>query len=240
MKKRFNQKYIYAAIAVAIFLSAILISSYTLGELVVVETEWIGSNATKTSVRLSSASFSLLTGELKVSHLTVGNPRGYYAHNAVRAKKIYANTRLTSFLRDARVVDKMIISGVVLYYEESKHGNNLELLRDRLHAYFNGSGGKHKGKHKYLIKDVTIDGLTVHWAPQILGGKFITLEIPHLHYAALGSGAGVPVDVIVQDVLNRVIQSAAGKIAGDGQKILGTMTKEGGKAIETLEHLFHH
>jgi hypothetical protein len=101
--------------------------------------EEIGPRLTGTRVQLQDVDLSLISGQLVLKDLSIGNPPGYQAPTAVRVRAIRATIDWSSLLRRPLFIREIVIEGPDVTLEGSQTRNNLTALRDHVRTATNGA-----------------------------------------------------------------------------------------------------
>lgn len=200
-----------------------------------------GSEATGTSVKVSSVRIKLKDGEGSISDLSVGNPRGFSTPEAVSLGNISIAIDTGSLTGDPVVIDMIMVSSPRITYEINKSGvSNINEIRKKVEAYVKtgasgkgDAGEKGEGGKKLRIRSLVIEGgeVTVHVA--VLMGDLRRAKIPRIALSNLGGkGGGTPGEIAAQ-VLGPLMKQAA--IAASGTGIGQYLGKEAGEVQKALE-----
>lgn len=222
--------------------------------------ETVGPMVTKTDVRLQSVSLSLLSGSGKIQGLVVGNPEGFKTPSAINVGSASLALSPGSLLSDKILIKSINVQGPEITFETDLKSNNLSKLLANLEAATGGTQQEParapappeaKAGKKLQVNDFLISGGKVHVSVTALGGKSVTVPLPEIHLAALGTGPdGITPTELTAKVLRTVIESASKEAAtavadiGKGALVLGkdavgaTATNSVEKVTKSIGDLF--
>jgi len=200
-----------------------------------------GSEATGTSVKVSSVRIKLKDGEGSISNLSVGNPRGFSTPNAVNLGNISIAVDTGSLTGDPVVIDKVSVSSPRITYEINKSGvSNINEIKKNLEAYQKtgasgkgGAGEKGEGGKKLIIRSLVIEGGEINVHVAALMGDPLQAKLPRIALRNLGGkGGGTPGEIAAQ-VLGPLMKQAS--VAASGTGIGQYLGKEAGEVQKALE-----
>ena len=223
---------IVAAIGMALFLDSIVKKGL----------ETAGPQATKGPVTVDRVSLSIFSGAGKVSGLTVGNPEGFKTPSAIKAGTIAVQISPGSIFSDKIIVKSIQIDAPEITFEGGLKGSNLGALLANVEAYSSSTakpGTKGAGK-KLQVDEFTITGAKVSASLSLMGGKAITVPIPDIRLANLGTGPeGITAAELAQRMFKEILASATkagGNVLGKvGETIGGTAKDVGKTAGDTVD-----
>jgi hypothetical protein len=199
-----------------------------------------GSEATGTSVKVSSVRIKLREGEGSISNLIVANPGGFSTPNAVSLGNISMAVDTGSLTADPVIIDKIVVSSPRVTYEINKAGvANIDEIRKNVETYQKtigsgkGDGGKKEGGKKLLIRSLVVEGGEVDVLVAALGGKPLQARLPRIALSNLGGKGGATPGEVAAQVLNPLVKQAisAASSTGIGQ-YLGKQAEDVKKALE--------
>jgi hypothetical protein len=169
-----------------------------------------GSEAVKTSVRVSSVAIKLSDAAASIKGLTVANPNGFSLPLAFSLGEITVDLDLEKTSENMVVIDLIKVGAPQIFYEiNAERKDNLGALKDNL-------GIKSAAKSKAAAKNSTTDPIKLSIKRFVLTGavmkakivplksKEYDLKLPTLKLANL---KGTP-EEIAQQVLNQLIDHA--------------------------------
>ncbi|MFM2294607.1 MAG: hypothetical protein RLZZ350_1020, partial [Verrucomicrobiota bacterium] len=136
-------------VGVVVLLAALGILFFKLNAIVKTSVETIGSQLTKTEVKLGSASILPFTGGGELMALSVGNPAGYKSPTAIKVGGINVSVALGTILKDTVEIKSVKIRAPEITVEGGLFNNNLKEIQKNLHSpatASSGAGGSSSGK----------------------------------------------------------------------------------------------
>jgi uncharacterized protein involved in outer membrane biogenesis len=235
MKKLF----IGAVVAVVVLVVAVVIGiGLMLDKAIVKGVETVGPMVTKTSVKLDSASLSILSGGGKLNGLVVGNPEGYKTPSAISVGKASLAVKPGSVLSDKIIVRSVVVEAPEITFETDLRANNLSKILANVKSTTGGdkeskpTGDKQPagpGK-KLQVDEFILTGGKVHVSLTVMGGKSVTVPLPEIRLKDLGTGPeGITPAELTSLVLKAVLENAekvASTAASDLAKNVMDMTKD--------------
>jgi hypothetical protein len=189
-----------------------------LDHLVVAAVEKYGSEATGTKVRLHGAKIKLTDGEGALEGLSVANPSGFSASDAVTVGLIDVRIDPASVTKtDGPIVIKEVdVDAPAIDYEmTSGGGNNLNTLKANAAAHApqdkNGGSGGDQGKQgrKVIISDLYIRKGMIQISHPLLQGKTISAPLPTIHLHDVGKASnGATEKEVAQQIAEAVTHEA--------------------------------
>jgi len=212
-----------------------------LDRIVAAAIEKYGSNATGTSVKVSSVRIRLNAGEGSVSDLRVGNPRGFSTPNAVSLGNISIAVDTGSLTGDPVVIDKISVSSPRITYEINRSGvSNINEIRKNIETSgktgasgnADAGGGSKEGK-KLLIRSLVIEGGEVAVQVAALSGDPLSASLPRMELKNIGGKGGSTPSEIAEQILGPLMKQAGVAASGTGiGQYLGKQAEEVQKALE--------
>lgn len=199
-----------------------------------------GSNATGTSVKVSSVRIELGEGAGSISNLSVGNPGGFSTPDAVSLGDIRIAVDTGSLAGSPVIIDRIMVSSPRITYEINETGvANINEIKKNIEAYRKkGSSGKgdsaekDEGEMKLLIRRLVIEGGEVN-VLVALTGKSLQAKLPRIALSNVGGkGGGTPGEIAAQ-ILGPLMKQASAAATGTGiEQYLGKQAEDVQKALE--------
>ena len=201
--------------------------------------ETIGPKLTKVDIKLDGVNISLLSGSGKIKGLVVGNPDGYKTPHAISIGTATLALKPGSLLADKLVINTINVEAPEITFEGGLTGNNLSKILANLNETTSGGNGTNvagatpkeekKANKKLQVDDFTITGAKLDANISGLGGKTLTLSLPTIHLANLGTGPdGITVTELTKQVIS-AIEAESLKAIASSSGDLGNLTKGLGK-----------
>ena len=240
-------------IGIVVLVTAALVSSlFLLGRIVKKGVETVGPRAAQVEVKLDSADVWLGRAELK--GLSIGNPPGYKARVAIKVGDISVRLNTMSALSGKVIIDSITVKSPEITIEGGLKKNNLTQIQKNLNDYVAGhadssqTGTKPaaspsaagKPDRKFQINELVITGARLRIASLFETGAGVTISLPDIHVANLGSDqAGITSPEVAQKVLTALLSSIAtnaadtfGKLGKDAVKRFDF--KKAGEKLKSL------
>jgi len=185
--------------------------------------EGVGSEVTKTDVRLASADVSLTSGEGELNGLVVGNPKGYKTPSAIELGRIKVKIDTSTVTSDTIVVNEILIDGPRLTYEVGPGGSNIGVIQSNVDSFTGGGGGekapaaKEEGGTKVIIERLLVTNGRVDVSATFLEGTTAGAVLEKIELRDIGKASG---------------GATAAEVA---QKLLSALTDSAMKAVGTLD-----
>ena len=246
---------IIAAIAAVCVIALVVILTLSLGSIIKKGVEAVGPQLTKTEMKLDGASVSVFSGSGALKGFVLGNPEGYKTPAAIKFGEASVGVRPGSVLSDKiHVTHVRIVAPEITFEGTSGTKNNLSKILENVEAATGGAdtGTKpadksksepaNKGASKKLqVDDFLISGAKVNVSMPMLGGKSLTVVIPDIHFAALGTGPeGITVGELTKKVMSQInaetlkaVEKAVADLGKQATEALkGAAGEEGTKALD--------
>lgn len=199
-----------------------------------------GSEATGTSVKVSSVRIKLGEGAGSISGLQIGNPGGFSTPNAVSLGSISIAVDTGSLTGDPVVIETIKVSSPRIAYEINESGvANIDEIKKNVEAYQKsivsgkGEGGKKEGGKKLLIRSLVVEGGQVDVLVAALGGKPLQAKLPRIALRNLGGKGGATPGEIAAQVLDPLVRQAIAAASSTGiEQYLGKRAEDVQKALE--------
>ncbi len=199
-----------------------------------------GPGIAETSVAVEAVEISPWSGRGNVTALTVGNPDGYEAAEAISFEGITIELDPWSVLSDRVIVKRVEFNAPTFVLEQGLTANNLQTLLDTINRNLGVQKGQPPAENakKVVIQEVIIRNAVVD--ARILGrGRVLNLgDITLQSTDAEGVTADVAVGQLLQLVLQRVIAALPAllnEFGIDPNAILGSLQTQGAGAITEIQ-----
>jgi uncharacterized protein involved in outer membrane biogenesis len=214
-----KKKIIFGVIAILIVfvvIASLVIGAY-LGEIVKAGLENVGPKLTQTSVTVSTVNVSLLAGSAGIKGLVLGNPSGYKTPQSISVSNAAVSLSPGSLLGDKIVIRSIEVRAPEITFEGNPLGDNnlMQILHNvtpataavdkSTNAPAAATPDEKKAAKKLEVDDFLISGAVVHANITGLVNKQITLSIPDIHLANLGTGTnGITAADLTQVALSEI------------------------------------
>jgi hypothetical protein len=209
-----------------IAVSIVGVISYVLNnldDLVKAAIEKYGSEATQTSVMVSSVKIDLQDGAAAIKGLTISNPSGFQAPLAFSLGEIGSKINLASLSEDIIVIDDIRVRAPQVFAEINKDKKiNLNQLKDNILKIVPKGGATKKEEptqnseprliiNRILFEEGFIDARIVP-----LDNKEFKLTLPSFELKNLGGKSGATPAEIAQQVLKKLTDIALSEVKKKG------------------------
>ena len=233
---------VIAGILLGLGIVGVIVTAFFLGNIVTAGVNRFAPQITQTTVVLSSATISPLSGTGTLSGLVVGNPKGWSDANLCSLGKIHLDVQPFSILGDHVIINEISIVAPEFNYETKIVASNVsDLLKNIEQITGSSSSPQATAKNgkpiKFEVKKFRLQG---GWVRVGVGSAALNLPMPPVELNDIGtSQGGVTPDQLVFAVMRSVTPSiiaattqAAGKLiptsgaaAAEGMKQLGAGIK---------------
>lgn len=201
-----------------------------------------GPKATGGAVTLEAVNVAFMGGQLALSQMTLGNPKGFKSDYAFKVDQVAVQVEIESLFGEVVRITEIRIEGADLIYEIGLKGNNFGKIQQNIKAYSqslgigHGDGGGGTGESaKFIIDHIYINGTNAKFITDMLGGKEKAVKLPDIHLKNIGTedkwATADEVGVAIFGALNNELKKAAtkdllNKSLEDVKKKLGDIFKK--------------
>jgi len=219
--KTSSKAFLGLGIFVVIVAAALFLLLSGLDRIVAAAIEKYGSEATGTTVEVSSVRLDLKDGKGSILHLRVGNPPGFSTPNVFSLEDISVAVDIGSITGNPVVIDQVTILSPRIAYEIDKDGrSNIELLKKKLAGTPSkepsGTRSGDSGGKKVVIRRLVIDKGEIEIRVAALSGKPLSATLPRLELKDLGGEGGDSPGDIARQVLGPLVNQVAAAASGAG------------------------
>lgn len=240
-----------------LLLGAILTLPMTIGPLVKSAAATFGPKALGVDVSIGDVKLQPLAGQLTISDIKIGNPKGYSSKDAFAVKTIEIKLKTGSLIKgDVIEIKKILIDAPEISYETKDGLSNFDTMLARAKAAEKSedakdpkeSSGK-KSKKKVIIDEFILTGSKVSYASALTFNKPITLPLPPVKVTDIGkeSGGASMIEALNQvfgsivgglkEMITQLATGSADALKGAGKAAtdaLGNVAKSGTEAVGAL------
>jgi len=243
-------KKVFIGIGIVLVVLIVVVALF-LGPIIKTGVETAGPKIAGVDITLEKAGINLLSGNVKLKGLVIGNPEGFKTPTAMELGQFVVDLKMGSLFTDTIVIKRIHIDGPQITYEQGLKGNNLGRLQKNL------ASGEEKPKEekpeepkekpdkaakKVVVDDFLFENGKIHVSMTIAGGKKLTVPLAPIHLENIGKDeGGASLAEITSEVLNAIIQSAgdavaaSGDLASDALKGTGELVKDPGKTVDAAK-----
>lgn len=192
---------------------------------------------TQTKVELQGATLSPFSGVGELSGLTVGNPQGWSAGDALRLGKVRINMEPFTVFKDHIVINELVVEQPEFLYETKLVASNIGDLMKNIEQSLGGKAGEAKTKEgkpvKLVVKKLVLTGGKVTVGAL---GTTTAVPLPQIDMADIGVAEGgiTPAQLaaaVMKNVTATVVGAATQALTAGG---VGGATKQVGDAIKGI------
>ena len=240
-----------AIIAVVLIIAALGIALMSLDGILCSVVQSQASSSLNLPTTLGAVHLSLLGGNLSLSDLAIGSPKGFSAQQMFSLGSAGVDVHYSELRNNPVRIDTITLDNPKIVIEQSGGKLNLQALANQSSSAppSDSKGGQ---TMKLIINKLTVSGadVTIRTGAEIPGGPAeINLSIPTIDLQNIGNADGANNGAAIKDVLTQVMQAIEAK-AADSDKIppelktilngnlsqLGNQVKQqAGNAIKSLE-----
>jgi len=232
-------------VLVLLVVVAVVVVASQAGSLIKDGVENYGPDITGTSVTLSGVDVSLLSGNVSIHNLVVGNPKGFKSSEAFRVGEVSVKLDVGSLFSEQIRIEKILIDGAELTYEQRNKTSNIDALKSNVErntgASSDGSsseaGEGSASDVQLVIDDLYINGTQVNASVAVLGREEQkSVTISDIHLKDLGKNGG-SVAAIVDEVVSLVTKAATKAVVDElgKRKLQEAIDKKKGEALQKLD-----
>lgn len=230
---------------VTLVVGAVVYLYFSFGSLVKDGVENYAPRFTQTKVTLGGVEASLFGGEVGITDLFIGNPKGFDSTHAFKVARVAVTVDRDSLTSDLIRIREIIIEAPDIIYEKKGRGTNLETIQKNVAAAAGGKSGTGKSNAagdkdegpRLRIDNLYIRNAKVAFSAGFLGGRAIPLPVPDIHIKDIGKGGkGAKPEDAAKTIMDRltgsVTRSAAGISLDSIRKQTESITKGAGDTLE--------
>ncbi|MDD5699308.1 MAG: AsmA family protein [Victivallaceae bacterium] len=220
---KLRKKILTSLLVILVIVGAVIgiILTY-LGTIVAGVMRTVGTEAVGTELKVKSVGISLLSGNLSINRLAVANPAGYKAQDAFSVASFKVDLDVDSLFSDTIVVNKIEIADIVLDFEPTLKGSNLNDIKKNIMQFTQREQaaekkpaaeektGTPKKSRKIIIKSFILNQGTVMVSSAMLQQSVsVTLNRLELNNLGQESTIGTACGRIFDAVLKQVAEAVA-------------------------------
>jgi len=175
-----------------------------------------GSEATKTEVSVADVKLKLDAGQATIKGLKVGNPAGFTDANIFELGDISTKIDISTINQNPIVIDEIIISAPVVFYEINKSGvSNVDILKKNLAGGGSSTGSSgESGALKMIIRKLVVEGSKAKVRIAALGHAEQTVNLPRIQLTDIGKKSGGATAAEVAQLLSgKLLGNVKGSVA---------------------------
>lgn len=182
--------------------------AYYMGGQVKNGTQNVASKILGAPIKLDDISVSLLTGEITLRGVTVGNPEGYSDQSAMSYDRAVIEVDTFSLFSDVVKVNRVTVTNPAIHLEIAENGTtNFNVLQQRA-AQVASLAGSTSDK-RIRINEIAIADPALTVSSKRLGKQGSDTALMTINISNLGNESGATPSEIVNNVLKVVMQQTA-------------------------------
>jgi len=238
-------------LAIFIILVLLLLTYFSLGNIIKQSIQTVGSTVTKCNVSVKSVALQPIRGRLIIDDLVIGNPEGYKTESAFKLGRVLVKLQTSSLLSDKIIIDDVQIVGPAVTYELGLGESNLGKLQKNVEASMPSkddskpaeekkeSDDSKPGKKIQINHFIFKDG-QIGFSATLAQGKQASIPLPPIELNDIGKDKEVSTIEATATLLTETLKGAissvgtgvlsAGNAIGDGGKAAGKVAADSAKA----------
>lgn len=179
---------------------------------------------------MEGATVRLWRGFVSLRGLHIGNPEGYKTDGIFDLGEATVDLDMESLASDTIVIDRILVNGAEITYEQGLLGSNLGALLDNLSKEAEeekeeekaGKEAGEKPSKKVIIRQLDVEGTRLNVAMTAMMGAAVPVPLPPIHMTGIGeeSGGASPIEAL-QAVIGGIFQAVKAAVAGAGDLLAG-------------------
>ena len=177
---------------------------------------------------MESAKVRLWRGYVSLRGLHIGNPEGFKTSGIFDLGEATVDLDMASLSSDTIVIDRILVDGAEVTYEQGLLGNNIGALLDNLSKEAEEEKEEEKEEKeagekpakKVIIRQLDVEGTRLNVAMTAMMGASVPVPLPPIHMTGIGeeSGGASPIEA-VQAIIGGIFNAVQAAVAGAGDLI---------------------
>ena len=254
-------KKVFIGIGVVLVVLVVVVALF-LGPIIKGAVETVGPQVAGVEMTLEKAGVNLLTGNVKLKGLIIGNPEGFKTPSLMELGQFVVDLDMGSLFTDTIVIKQIHIDGPQITYERGLKASNFSTLQKNLAPDEKDEDKEPEEKvakekkapaKKVVIEDFLFENGNVHVSITLAGGKKLTVPLATIHLEDIGKESdGASITEVVNEVFGAITKSVAsavaasgdlagdalkgaGDLSGDALKGTGDLIKDPGKSADAVK-----
>ncbi len=197
-----------------------------LGPIIKTSVKTIGPQVAGVEMTLEKASVNLLTGNVKLKGLIIGNPEGFKTPSLMELGQFVLDLDMGSLLTDTIVIKKIHIDSPQITYEQALRSSNFSALLKNLEPDEKAPAEEPEEKvatekkapaKKVVIEDFLFENGKVNVSITLAGGQQLTVPLATIHLENIGKASdGASITEVINEVFGAISKSVASAVAASG------------------------
>ena len=219
----------------------VVVVSLFLGPIIKTSVETLGPQVAGVEMTLEKAGVNLLTGNVKLKGLIIGNPEGFKTPSLMELGQFVVDLDMGSLFTDTIVVKQIHIDGPQITYERGLKASNLSALQKNLAPDEKAEDKEPEEKvakekkapaKKVVIEDFLFENGKVHISITLAGGKKLTVPLATIHLEDIGKESdGASITEVINEVFGAITKSV-GQAVATSADFAGDLAGDAGEALK--------
>ena len=196
--------------------------------------ETLGPEYTQSEVSLGDVDISLLSGNLSLSDLKVGNPVGFTAPDAFTLGKIAVDLDINSVTTDTIVINSIEVAAPQIVFEQAANTSNLQALQRNIEQAVGPASNTESesgAAKKMIIRDFKVTNGGILVSSELLPDKTLDVTLPDIHLTGIGEKPnGATAAEVAELLLGKLTREAKKAVANSGA--LGELKNQAKERLE--------
>lgn len=250
-----------AALIVLLVVFVFIILTFYLGSIVKGALNTYGPEITGTEFTVESVSISIFTGQANIKKLVIGNPEGYKSEYAFKLDEFHVDIDLTSVFTDTIIIEKVLIDGAHINYEQDLTGCNLTDLKKNIENFSKKEDETAKEEAEKPAEEVAGEEEPAGEAKKFILTLFLfkngkisvstaasksvgaTLPMPEIKIEDLGKGeGGMNIGTLSLKIFTAVLSGIGDAVKGSaltiGDTIHDTLSETTDNVVDSIKSIF--
>jgi len=246
MKKVFKIVVVVIVVLLVLLIGFIATLPMTIAPLVKKGVAAGGPRALGVSMSVGDVKLKPILGQLTLSDLKIGNPKGYSAKDSFAVKTVDIALDTGSIIKgDTIYIKKILIDSPAILYETKDGMSNFDKMLEKAKTTEKEDAAKGgpkntegKPRKKVVIGEFILKGSKVSYSSKMTFGKVITISLPPVKVNDIGKSSGGVTGVeALGEVIPEIINGLKDAVTGAASSIGGGATdaaKKSGEAAKAV------
>jgi len=218
-----------------------VVAALFLGPIIKGAVETIGPQVAGVEMTLEKAGVNLLTGNVRLKGLIIGNPEGFKTPSLMELGQFVVDLNMASLLTDTIVVKRIHIDGPEITYERGLKASNFSALQKNLASDEKAPAEEPEEKvakkkkapaKKVVIEDFLFENGKVNVSITLAGGKQLTVPLATIHLEDIGKESeGASITEVINEVFGAITKSVGQAVASSAD-FAGDLAGDAGDALK--------
>ena len=219
-----------------------VVTALFLGPIIKGAVETIGPQVAGVDITLEKASVNLLSGNVKIKGLIIGNPEGFKTPSLMELGQFVVDIKMASLFTDTIVIKQIHIDGPQITYEQALRSSNFSTLLNNMAPDEKApteepeekitTDKKKAPSKKVVIEDFLFENGKVNISITLAGGKQLTVPLATIHLEDIGKASdGASITEVINEVFGAITKSV-GQAAASSANFAGDLAGDAGEALK--------